>query len=233
VSENGIARLEHEAGLPELRQCAELLARVQSLPEAKDLIAAADALRTFMRKADLGYANQNAAANIAIKARRKAGEIARQIERELGGRPMKTCQPGLASSTDLQNAAEELGVNRETLRQWQTLAATTSEEDIDQAAARATEEKRELTTADLLPRTKSPEWIAKLRSIEADVMTPGAATPVILKDFLRQLRELPEPEEVARTLPQRIRAVTELETPSAIVDWIERYERSLREESTP
>lgn len=218
-----LARLEQREGMPELVKAEQLLARVETLPEVKDLIASADALRLFMRKADLGYANQNRAAAIGIRARRKAGEIAKAIERRIGGRPAKTRQSDLTSSTPLQEACEKAGVTRETMNQWQTLAEHTTEADIDEAARRATEERRELTTADVMPRSE------KLRRVMEEATHSSSSVSVVLDESLARIRSLPAPEEIARTMPAGMRHTVDLRVVAEMIGWLERFRRAWKE----
>jgi hypothetical protein len=72
-----LARLAAQVAMIDLVRAEELLVQVKTMREALNLIASADALRVFMWQANLGLANRNRATAIAIRARRKAGEIAR------------------------------------------------------------------------------------------------------------------------------------------------------------
>ena len=94
-------------------------------------------------EADLGYSAQNRAAAIAIKARRKAGEMMKAIEKSVGGRPLKNQS---AQLTGFQQAQTELNVSKETANKWQRLADETTEKEIDEKAAEYTAAQMELTT---------------------------------------------------------------------------------------
>jgi hypothetical protein len=135
-----LTKYECEQGLDKLGEAEALLAMVESIPDAKQIANQADAIRLYMKKANLGLANQNRAAAIAIKARKKAGEIAKTIERKLNAPHKNATAAGCGSEkTPLQKAREEAKVSERTLENWQTLATETTDAEIDEAAHEALE----------------------------------------------------------------------------------------------
>jgi hypothetical protein len=204
-----LTKYEREQGLDKLGEAEALLAIVESIPDAKQIADQADAVRLYMRKANLGLSNQNRAAAIAIKARKKAGEIAKLIERKLGGRPEKTSITGEASSTPLQQAAKEANISKPTLERWQTLAAETTDAEIDEAAHEATANGRELTTADVLNKKAVKDYAEKF---EADISTVEGQFPGFIRDTMDLIRKkFSDPDSIIPGIPERCAATINTE----------------------
>jgi hypothetical protein len=212
-------------GIAELTSAERLLELVQTLPEARDLIASAEALRVFMKKADLGYSSQNRAAAIAIKARRKAGEMVKAIERSVGGRPEKTSKAALPVSTPLQNAMGDLGISKPTVSQWQRLADETTEEEIDQKAAEFTAAQEELTTEACLSQDETDRKdLHKFAQALAPIIGhPSTGVRHLFRMAAEEIAKLPPPEECAKTLPQRLRHDVCIPEYMRTVAWMNRF----------
>ena len=226
---NALVKLKTEAkpdfGLAELTAAEQLLARVQTLPEARDLIASAEALKMFMKKADLGYSAQNRAAAVAIKARRKAGEMVKLIERQVGGRPQKTLQAGCGVSTPLQEAMDGLNVSHTTVDQWQRLAEETTEEEIDEKAEKFTEAQMELTTdACLGPNEKAQKEIQRMSDLVGPIINhPATGVRHVFRIAAEGISKLPPAEECASSLPKQLRHDVHLPEYKATVNWLKTF----------
>lgn len=66
--------------LTKLDQATRMLAEVRNIDDAKDLINLAEAARVYAKQVELGLEAQNHAAEIKLRAQRKAGEILDKIE---------------------------------------------------------------------------------------------------------------------------------------------------------
>jgi 16S rRNA G966 N2-methylase RsmD len=142
--------------LIQLSRAEQLLAKAETIPDAKKIADAADALARYLKKVKAGTAEQNRAAAIATKARRKVGEFARPevLKRSKG---MRTDKPRIPDHTKLQQAATYAGVTRAVLNDWQRLARNHTDADIDEAAAKATEKGQEFTTAQMLEQLQEQQ----------------------------------------------------------------------------
>jgi hypothetical protein len=218
-----LARIGSEAGLPDLERAEQLLARVESLPDARDLIASAEALRVFLKKAQCSLSSQNRAAAITAKARRKGGEIAASLERKMGGGD--TREVASQVKTPLQEASEETGVDRRTLHNWQTLAKQTSDAEIEAAANTATREGREFTTGEMMNREKVS---AALTAMKPDLESRFAHFDVELARFHEVIsKRYPDPGQAWQSVPQRVRAKNRRTVAGSLCEWFEKLKEAL------
>lgn len=205
-----LTKYEREQGLDKLGEAEALLALVERIPDAKQIADQADAVRLYMKKANLGLANQNRAAAIAIKARKKAGEIAARLEREAGGRPKKTTRTSAASFTPLQQAANDAKVSGDTLERWQTLATSTTDAEIDEAAAEATADGRELTTADFVAKRQATREFAQ--DFQRKIATKEGQLPGFFRRTLEEIESnFADVERLIEAVPDEFAAVTKQE----------------------
>lgn len=222
MSEKALTVRGQDYGIAELTRAEQLLATVEAIPDAKKIADAADALRMYMKKADLGLANQNRAAAIATKARRKAGEIGRGLERKLGMRTDKPCPADQARLTPLQAIRNESGISRQTMDEWQLLSKEHTDADIDAAAAEATANGREFTTGEMLKRKKALEMLAK---IEVEINAPFAGFDFYLAEVQQELtRNYPDPAAAFVGTPIKMRAKNRGE----LVEWLFRWFHGLQ-----
>ena len=104
--------------LVKLDQARQLLAALQNVDEVKAIRDQAEAMRVYARQAGLGLDAQNHAAEIKLRAERRAGELLRDMEKQAPGDyrkryPADTVPPTL----------EEVGVTRLQSSRWQAVAA--------------------------------------------------------------------------------------------------------------
>jgi N6-adenosine-specific RNA methylase IME4 len=74
-----------ENSLAKLDKATQMLAEAKTLDEVKHIIDIAEAARTYARAAKLGLEAYNHAAEVKVRAERKAGELLAQLERGKGG----------------------------------------------------------------------------------------------------------------------------------------------------
>jgi len=155
-----------ESPLARLELACRLLAEARSLDEVKVVVDLAEAARVYARQARLGLEAQNDAAELRLRAERRAGELLATMEKHAGGRP--TAQPPPSQSPPAKSAAvdenpspavrgfsqnqpqlprlAELHITYRQSNQWQQLAALP--EPIFETHIRTTRARRkELTTA--------------------------------------------------------------------------------------
>ena len=71
--------------LAKLDRATHMLAEAKTLDEIKNIMDVAEAARTYARAARLGLQAYNHAAEIKVRAERKAGEFLKRLERGNGG----------------------------------------------------------------------------------------------------------------------------------------------------
>lgn len=135
-----------DSSITTLTNATRMLAEVRNIDDAKKIINLAEAARVYAKQVELGLEAQNHAAEIKLRAQRKAGEILSTMEKAQGKRTdLLTSSQPVTKYNDTPTL-EELGIARNDSSRWQQIAAMPEqafEEFIDDAKA----EGRELTTA--------------------------------------------------------------------------------------
>jgi hypothetical protein len=139
-----------------LDQASRILAKAKSLDEIKSIRDKAEAARTYVKAAKLGLALHNRAAEVKLRAERKAGEFLRSLRLRGGNRKSKRLDAPLK--------LENLGISRDQSKRWQRVATVTEKEFCGYLRA-MNDQYREVTSAGLLrlarkdrarPRTSRP-----------------------------------------------------------------------------
>lgn len=137
-----------------LDQVKQILTEIKTVDEAKSIIDKAEALRVYARQAKLGLEAQNHAAEIKIRAERRAGELLREVERSNGARTDIT---SFAPQTRFQEALKDAGVkSTQTAHKWQSIAGM-PEPDFEAHVAQVKASGKELTSAGLLKTARVVE----------------------------------------------------------------------------
>ena len=137
--------------LTKLEKATQMLIEAKSLDEVKHVIDIAEAAKTYARAAKLGLDAQNHAAEIAILARRKAGEFLAQLERGSGNQyTQESAMSNVGhSKSDYSETLQDAEISRQDANRWQQVASVPEEtfkEFIEQTKA----DGKELTTAGVL-----------------------------------------------------------------------------------
>lgn len=156
----------------------QLLAEAKTLDDILHIRDIAEAARVYAQAAKLGLENQNEAAEVKIRAERKAGEMLAQMPKakgtDYGGRTSLDGNRELPSNPP--PTLEELGIEKMQSHRWQMVAslpAEVFEEHIVETKA----DGKELTTAGIIRVAKieenkhkeqPPEMAGKYRVIYAD-----------------------------------------------------------------
>ncbi len=165
-----------ESPLARLELACRLLAEARSLDEVKVVVDLAEAARVYARQAQLGLDAQNNAAEVRLRAERRAGELLAEMQKNAGGRPPVQATSGVGVEENPLPAVtgfpqtqppplrlDELHITRRQSSQWQQIAAMP--EPVFEAHISTTRLRRkELTTASALklarqhrgPRSSSP-----------------------------------------------------------------------------
>jgi len=128
--------------LAKLSAATHALAEAKTLDDVKHIMDIAEAARTYARAAKLGLEAANHAAEVKLRAERKAGELLQQLERSNGGRPAENSfQPGMSFS-EYRTVLTESNVAPTTAHRWQA-AATVPDDIFEDHVATVQQEQRE------------------------------------------------------------------------------------------
>jgi DNA modification methylase len=105
------------APLRRLEDAVQLLAAARSVDEVKNIRDMAEAARVYAREAQLGLEAQNHAAEIKLRAERRAGELLRELPRHEGNRY------GRREPLQPAPTLEELGLSRSQSHRYQAVAS--------------------------------------------------------------------------------------------------------------
>lgn len=156
-----------DAGIPaQVNRARAALQTVESVEDAIRVADYAEAVRYAARQAKAGMEAENAAAEVRLRAERRAGELLAEMKangsRDPGGRG-----PRVGSDDATQPTLSDLGVSKHQSSRFQQVAAVPEpvfEEHIEGAKTSG----HELTTASLLRKSKSTLADAAERMLEED-----------------------------------------------------------------
>jgi hypothetical protein len=124
-----------------LDQASRMLDEAKSLEEIKSIRDKAEAARNYVRAAKLGLELQNCAAEVKLRAERKAGGLLRSLKLRGGDRKSKRHDASLKLN--------DLGISRDQSKRWQHIASI-SEIEFSKYLKSMIDEGREITSAGLL-----------------------------------------------------------------------------------
>jgi len=160
--------METSIGLVKLDQATRMLAEIHSVDDAKHLINLAEAARVYAKQVELGLEAQNHAAEIKLRAQRRAGEILDTMEKADGGDAARTRSQAV-TEVPAPPTYVELGIDKMDAHRWQTIAKM-PEEKFEEYIERTKGGEKELTTAGAVRASKELEQERKreeLRRYEA------------------------------------------------------------------
>lgn len=114
--------------LANLTEAERLLATARTVEDAVDLADQAEAMRVYAKKIGLGLEAQNHAAEIKIRAERRAGELLAEMEKNPGG-PVR-----LQDATTPPPTLADLGVEKTASHRYQAIASIPEEKFEDTIA---------------------------------------------------------------------------------------------------
>jgi hypothetical protein len=138
--------MEHQS-IVKLDQATRMLAEISTVDDAIDLIKVAEAGRVYARQVELGLEAQNHAAEIKLRAQRKAGELLDSMEKNKGAATRYHLYTALPPTLD------EMGVSKVQSSQWQQIADI-PDVDFEDYIEQTKEKADELTTAGIVREAK-------------------------------------------------------------------------------
>jgi hypothetical protein len=169
-----------------LQQASRMLDEAKSLEEIKTIRDKAEAARNYVKAAKLGLELQNCAAEVKLRAERKAGGLLRSLKLWGGDRKSK----GRADPLKLG----DLGVSRDQSKRWQYIARV-SDAEFARYLKETTDQGHEITSAGLMrvaaKRVAAPRPV-RLQSPPDVDLTPAAsrAAEELLEELTNHCRLL-------------------------------------------
>lgn len=131
------------------------IAEARSVDELKDIRDKAEAIRLYAKQAGLGLEMVNDAAEIKIRAERRAGELLKETEKNTGTR----LGGNVVLPPDDRPTLEDMGVTKMQSSRWQTMAEV-PEEQFEQFVAETKADKKELTSVGIVRLARHNEQAA-------------------------------------------------------------------------
>lgn len=133
--------------LARLSAATQALAEAKTLEDVKQIRDIAQAAQTYARAAKLGIEAQNHAAEVKLRAERKAGELLAQLERgQTSGLMVGSRRPTLDNGSEYRAVLDETGTTRQDANRWQQIAEL-PDPVFEQEIRQAIDSRQELTTA--------------------------------------------------------------------------------------
>jgi N6-adenosine-specific RNA methylase IME4 len=138
---------ETPAALTKLDEARRTLAEMRDVDEVKAIRDKAEAMRVYAHQARLGLEAQNHAAEIKLRAERRAGQLLGEIERQQRGGDRKSIShdESLISAPKLS----DIGISYSQSSRWQSIAAL-PESEFDKRIEAIKKADKEITTAAML-----------------------------------------------------------------------------------
>jgi hypothetical protein len=154
-----------------------MLAECRTLSEVKKIRDIAEAAKVYAKAAHLGRESQNYAAEIALLAARKAGEILKQLDRKPGQRTDKPAA-SVTGGSEYAQTLKETSTPERTAEYWQEIAAIPTE-TVQNYIQQTKEADSEVTMAGLIrAHTKKPTKSAAAK--QQPQQTPVQAVTAIV-----------------------------------------------------
>jgi phage N-6-adenine-methyltransferase len=133
--------------LSRISEARRALTAAKSLDDVLQIRDQAEALRVYVKAASDSLEAANAAAEIKLRAERKAGDMLAAMEKNKGGRPTEKTAGTVPEV--LAPSLSDLGIKEDQSRRWQR-EAKVPEEQFEAYVASCNESSQELTQAGLL-----------------------------------------------------------------------------------
>lgn len=186
--------------LAKLDAATRMLAEAKTLDEVTHIVNIAEAARVYARAAKLGLEAYNHAAEVKVRAERKAGELLRDMPKAEGGRPPQETSNTMLPVSDTPTLSD-IGVAKMQSSRWQAIAAV-PDEVFEQAIAEAKPETP-ITTNRIMQIARARER-AEARLERQTHVTPQGQPIIYHMDALAFLTALPPTVDLLVTDPPYI-----------------------------
>lgn len=168
--------------LAKLSAATRALAEARTLDQVKHIMDVAEAARTYARAAKLGLEAANHAAEVKLRAERKAGELLQQLERAPGARTDVQPADSLSAGSEYRQTLRDTGVEERTAQRWQTVATVPDEVFEELIAETVNAGDKELTSALALRKAQELKRQQHAASMAAAPQLPTGKYRVIYAD---------------------------------------------------
>jgi len=178
--------MEESKSLQTISKARQMLAEAKTLDDVLMIRDKAEAVRVYAAAAKLGLESQNEAAEIKIRAERKAGELLREMPKNEGakGKIQEHLTGGnIMLPPDEQPTLAELGVEKMQSHRWQTMAEL-PEEEFEEFVAETKENKEELTSTAIYREAKKKEREENIQKQVEDIQQNKFVPPTNLYDVV-------------------------------------------------
>lgn len=145
---------QHITDIEKITIAGRMLAEAVTLPDIKQVISLAEAGVAYAKAANLGTEAQNVAAEIAVRGKRRAGEILAQLEKKPGNRT--DTSGNVAGGSEYDEVLTESGTSGRDARRWQQIASL-PEEEFEEYIEETKEQGEELTSSGIYKEVKRKE----------------------------------------------------------------------------
>lgn len=146
MNDNGEIKV---SSIEKLSIARNMLAEAKSLDDILHIRDIAEAARVYAQAAKLGLENQNEAAEVKIRAERKAGEMLAKMPKNKGADGSISTGNSVLPVMDDAPTLSDLGIEKMQSSRWQTIARL-PEDEFEEHIAETKAERKELTTASVL-----------------------------------------------------------------------------------
>ena len=168
--------------LAKLSAATRALAEARTLDQVKHIMDVAEAARTYARAAKLGLEAANHAAEVKLRAERKAGELLQQLERAPGARTDIQPSNSVLQGSQYAEVLADNDINRMTAHRWQTVATVPDEVFEELIAETVNAGDKELTSALALRKAQELKRQQHAASMAAAPQLPTGRYRVIYAD---------------------------------------------------
>lgn len=157
-----------QVALVQLNAIEQALTKAKSINEVVNLRNQAEAARQCFRLAEYGLEMQNNAAEVKLRAERRAGEMLVEMDKAPAGRPPKN---PLHRARDLPPTYDELGIEYTQAHRWQ-LEANVPQDEFERHVAETKAAGEELTSAGVIRLAKRIIQQTEREETQGNVLTP-------------------------------------------------------------
>jgi len=163
--------------ITKLDQATKMLAEVKNIDDASQLIDLAEAARVYAKQIGLGLEAQNHAAEIKLRAQRKAGEILEKMDKNKGTKSQLIGPSLMEAPIDSNPTYADMDISYKDAHVWQTISRMPIEE-FEETITDIKGVDGELSTSKIYREARKLQWDEDVK----DVQPPTGKYQVLYAD---------------------------------------------------